>query len=69
MVMAKDMHKDYCRFMNVLIAPIYKVLFQKRMPRVLPEMKILLQLSPERRVGDWFLSEDNTVIRVHRFTR
>ena len=31
-------------------------------------MKTLLQLSPERRVGDWFLSEYSTVIRVCGFT-
>ena len=30
-------------------------------------MKELLQLSPERRVGDWFLSEHNIVIRVYGF--
>ena len=31
-------------------------------------MKELLQLSPERRVGDWFLSEHNNVIRVYGFS-
>ena len=54
--------------MNFLMAPVYEVLFQKRMPRVLLEMKKLLQLSPKRRVGDWFLSKENTMIRVYGFT-
>ena len=31
-------------------------------------MKRLLQLYSERRVGDRFLFEDNTVIMVYRFT-
>ena len=31
-------------------------------------MKELLQLSPERRVGDSFLAKHNTVIRVYGFT-
>ena len=68
MVMMKYMHSDHCKFMNTLMAPVYEVLFQKRLPRVLPEMKIMLQLSPKIRVGDWFLSEYNTVISVYRFT-
>ena len=29
----------------------------------------MLQLSLEIRFGDWFLSEDNTMIRVYGFTR
>ena len=52
MVLTKDMCKDYNKFMNFLMAPVYEVLFQRRLPRVLLEMKKLLQLSPERRVGD-----------------
>ena len=55
MVMMEDMHMDYYKFMNALMAPVYEALFQKRLPRVLPEMKSLLQSSTERRVGDWFL--------------
>ena len=30
-------------------------------------MKESLQLSPERRLGDWFLSEHNIVIMVYGF--
>ena len=55
-VITEDMHKDYCKFMNVLMDLVYKVVFQKRLPGVLPEMNSLLQPSPERRVGNWFLS-------------
>ena len=67
MVITEDMCKYYCKFMSFLMALVYEVLFQKRLPRVLLEMKKLLQLSPERRVGDWFLSMNNTVIRVYGF--
>ena len=69
MVMTEDMHRDYCKFMNAIMATVYEVLFQKRLPRVLPEIKSMLQLSLERRVGDWFLSEDTIVIRVYGFTQ
>ena len=60
MVITEDMHKDYCKFMNVLKTLVYEFLFQKRLPRVLPEVKILLLSSLERILRDWFLSEDNT---------
>ena len=37
------------------------------MPRVFPEMKETLQLSPSKRIGDWFLSESETIIRLYGF--
>ena len=47
-----EMCKDYSKFLNILMAPMYEVLLQQRLPRVLPAMKNLLQFSLERRVGD-----------------
>ena len=69
MVLTKDMHRDYCKFMNSLMAPVYEVLFQEKLSRVLvQEMKCMLQSSPKIIIKDWFLSECNTVIRVYGFT-
>jgi hypothetical protein len=34
-------------------------------PRIFSECKILLQLSPDKRVGDWYLFENHTEIRVY----
>ena len=42
MVITYEMSMDYCKFMNFLMAPIYNVLFQERLPRVLPEINELL---------------------------
>ena len=67
MVIMDEMSKYYCKFMNFLTAQVYNVLFQEKLPRVLPEMKELLQLSHEIRVGDWFLSKHNILIRVYGF--
>ena len=50
MVITYEMSRDYCKFMNFLMAPVYNVLFQERLPRVLLEMKEILQLSPKRRI-------------------
>ena len=53
--------------MNFHMAPVYNVFFQERLLRVLPKMKEVLQFSLERRIGDWFLSEHGTMIRVYGF--
>ena len=50
------------------MSEVYKVFFHHKLPRVLPMMKEFLQFSPEKRVGDWFLLEEGTVIRVYGFT-
>ena len=67
MVITDEMSRCYCNFMNFLMALVYNVFFQERLPRVLPKMKEILQLSPERRIGDWFLSKHGTMIRVYGF--
>ena len=46
---------------------VYNAFFQKRLPRVLPQMKEMLQFSPEKRTGDWFLLEQGTVIILYGF--
>ena len=67
MVMTRDMHIDYGKFMNALMSLVYETLFQKRLLRVFPEMKSMLQSSPERRVEDWFPLENSTMIGVYGF--
>ena len=37
-----DMAMDYYKFMNQLMAKIYDLFFQGRLPRVLPEMRQML---------------------------
>ena len=50
------------------MSEVYKVFFQHKLQRVLSIMKEFLQFSPEKRIGDWFLLEEGTVIRVYGFT-
>ena len=54
--------------MNLLIVKVYKVRFQNKSSRVLPIMKEALQLAIDKRIGDWFLMEEHTIIRVDGFT-
>ena len=61
------MTKNYCEFLNILMVEIYGLFFQERMPRVFLEMKKILLVSPNKRVGDWFLTEFETIIRLYGF--
>ena len=39
MVIIDEMNRDYCKFMNFLMATVYNVFFQRILPKVLQEMK------------------------------
>ena len=56
-------------FANSIMSELYKMLFDEVLPRVLEEMKSLMQSSPEDGVRDWFLYKDFTVLRIYYFTR
>ena len=47
-----EMATNYGKFMNQMMAEIYEVFFQERLPRVFPEMRQMLQLSKGKRIGD-----------------
>ena len=68
MVLIEEMRKDYTKFMKFVMLEIYNVMFQKRLPRVLREMRDILQFSIDSRVGDWFLFENGIVIILYGFT-
>ena len=68
MVLTEEINKKFLKYKNLLMAEVYKVFFQNKLPRVSPKMKEILQFSPYRRIGDWFLLEENTIIRVYSFT-
>ena len=44
------------------------MLFDEVLPRVLEEMKSMMQSSPEDRIGDWFLYKDFIVLTIYGFT-
>ena len=46
-----EMAKDYCKFMNHLMAEVYDLFFQEKPPRVLLEMRQVLQLSHSKMIG------------------
>ena len=62
-----DMATDYCKFMNQLMAKIYELFFQERLPRVFPKIRQLLQLLNSKKIGYWFLIEFGMTIRLYGF--
>ena len=66
--MVAEISNEFFKYMNLLMAEVYEVLFQNKLPRVLPEMQEALQFAPDRRIGDLFLLEEHTIIRVYGFT-
>ena len=55
MVLTDEMNRYYNIYMTIFMYEVYIAFFQKRFPRVLPQMKEMLQFSPEKRIEDWFL--------------
>jgi len=55
-------------FVNTIMAEVYKMIYNDVLPRVLEDMRVMLQSSLEDRTWDWFLHKEFTVIRVYGFT-
>jgi hypothetical protein len=43
----------------------YHIIYNEVPPRIFPKCKKLLQLSPDKRVGDWYIFENFTETRVY----
>ena len=50
------------------MAKIYKFLFDDVLPRVLENMRLMLQSSSEDKIGYWFLYKEFTIRRLYGFT-
>ena len=55
-------------FVNTIMAEIYKLLFDDVLPRVLEDMRLMLQCSSKDKTRYWFLYKEFTVLRVYGFT-
>ena len=67
MVLTKEMNRYYTKFMNFIMLEVYTAIFSKKLPRLLPEMRTILHLSTEKRIGDRLLFENGTVIILYVF--
>ena len=67
MVLTVEISNDFFKYINLLMEEVYKVFFHNKLHRVFLEMEAL-HFSPDRKIGDWFLLEDHTVIRMYGFS-
>ena len=55
---------NYKYFSDLFIRPAMNLLHKLEQPRVSEEMKRILQLSEQSKVGDWYLYEKHTELRI-----
>ena len=68
MFLTNEINRNFFKYMNFLMAKVYKVFFQHKLPRVFPIMKEFLQFSPDKSISDSFLLQENIIIKVYGFT-
>ena len=68
MVLTAEISNDIFKYVNLLMEEVYKVFFQNKFHRVLPKMQEDLQFDPNWKIGDWFLLQEHTIIRVCGFS-
>ena len=65
-IITKDSTQStYTEFIDSFIHLIVNILSSSSEPRVNEEIKKVLQLSEHSRIGDWFLYQNHTEIRVY----
>lgn len=55
---------SYTDFLELFIQPAMSLLYKVDQPRINDEMKKILQLSEKCKMGDWFLYEKHTELRI-----
>ncbi len=58
-----------CEYYNYFLSMLYSLIHEEPLPRILPIMRELLQLSPNTILGDWFFFEKNTLMRIYGYMR
>ena len=66
-VFTSEIRNNTFNYMNLIMSEVYRVMFQDKLPRVFLEMEEVLQFIPSRRVRDWLLLKEHTIIRVYGF--
>jgi hypothetical protein len=64
-IMKKPLNVEFSQYVDQFMSKSYQIIHNQVPPRIFPECKKLLQLSPDKRVGDWYIFEHYTEIRVY----
>jgi len=60
-----DYPYTYCEFIDLFVHPTSTLLIGAPPPRISCDMKKILQLSKQYRIGDWYLYQNHTEIRLY----
>ena len=60
-----DTPYTYCEFIDLFIHPAMSMLMNSPPPRLTEEMQRILHLSKAYSIGDWYLYQNHTIIRIY----
>jgi hypothetical protein len=60
-------NEDFKTFVDNCMYISYILFHQDHPLRLFPECKKLLQLSQDTKVGDWYIFENHTIIRIYGY--
>jgi len=60
-------NKRFRMYVNTFAKLVHCLIYGSILPRIPPSIRNVLQLSPDMRMGDWFLHQFYTVIKVYDF--
>jgi hypothetical protein len=52
-------------FVDKFMYTFYIIFQGEHPPKLFPECRQMLQLTPDTKVGDWYIFEDHTIIRIY----
>jgi hypothetical protein len=65
MIKKKSLNVEFSQYVDQFMSKSYQIIYNEVPPRIFPQCKKLLQLSPDKRVGDWYIFEHHTEIRIY----
>jgi len=66
-ITGENSEMDAFTFINKVKSCIFELIHEEKLPRVIEELRSLLQLTKSKAMGDWFFYEEETIIRVYGF--
>jgi hypothetical protein len=65
LVRKRPQNEGFTKYVNRFMSTAYTIIHEEVPPRLFPEFKKLLQLSLDTKVGDWYLFQNHTEIRIY----
>jgi len=65
LIKKNTLNVGFSKYIDQFMSKAYQITHEEIPPRISPECKTLLQLSPNKGVGDWYIFENYTKIRVY----